>query len=75
MNWSAIRARLDAAMAMTGEWIAQVRAPRETDDAVAFTAAPTAPIEASDVTGDHGFRLPGGLRRDQRHHARRRDRV
>ena len=61
MNWSAVRARLDAALATTGEWIAQMRASRETDEAVAFTAAPTAPIEPSELTGGQGTDYPEGF--------------
>ncbi len=60
MNWTAVRARLEAAVSMAGDWIAQV-STQGTDDAVAFTAAPTAPIEASELTGEHGSDYPDGL--------------
>jgi hypothetical protein len=47
MNWSTIRARFDRVAAKAGERMATVQGEDTWDDAVAFTAAETMPIEPS----------------------------
>ncbi len=62
MNWAAVRSRLEAAVAMAGERVAEMRRGGQTDDdAVAFPAADTAPQRASETTGEVGADYPDGL--------------
>jgi hypothetical protein len=61
VNWTAIRARLEAAVSMAGERVAEMRGSATTDDAVAFPAADTAPQRPSETTGEVGSDYPEGL--------------
>ncbi len=61
MNWTAVRARLEAAVSMAGERAAGMRRDATVDDAVAFPAADTAPQRPSETTGEVGADYPGGL--------------
>lgn len=61
MNWTAVRARLEAAAAMAEARVAEMRGGAGTEDAVAFPAADTAPQRPSETTGDVGADYPDGL--------------
>ena len=61
MNWTAIRARLEAAATMAGERVAEMRRGGTTGDPVAFPAADTAPQQPSETTGKVGADYPDGL--------------
>lgn len=61
MNWTAVRTRLEAAVAMAGQRVAEMRRGAQTDDAVAFPAADTAPQRPSETTGAVGADYPDGL--------------
>ncbi len=64
MNWTAIKARLEAAASMAGDRIAVMRRNGQTGDPVSFPAAETAPQQPSETTGEVGAEYPDGLGTD-----------
>jgi hypothetical protein len=61
INRRAVRARIDSAMGAIERQVAQIRSGGPGDEPVAFTAAETAPIEPSELTGETGSAYPDGL--------------
>ena len=61
MNWTAVRARVEAAVSIAGERVAEMRRGGQTDIPVAFPAADTAPQRASETTREVGSDYPDGL--------------
>jgi hypothetical protein len=64
MNWTTVRARLQAAASMAGARIAEMRRSQETGEPVAFPAADTATQQPSETTGEVGAEYPDGLGKD-----------